>query len=58
MIWLRQIIRGDKQLVKAKAWIPCTFRFNYRECSKEDCIMFGLNADDAVQSYLPNHDDW
>lgn len=20
--------------------------------------MFGLNADDAVQSYLPNHDDW
>ena len=58
MVWLRQIIAGQKQLVARKDWIPCTYRFHYKGTEKETCAWWGLKTDKSLQDYLPNFSEW
>ena len=58
MTFLRLTLSGRKLLVKRELWLPCTYRFQYKGCAKEDCIYFGLDQDKRIAGFLPNKKDW
>jgi len=58
MPWIRQIIKGDKLLLRPAQWRPCNYRYHYKGCSKTDLIYMGMSYNSQVQKYLPNQKDW